>query len=252
MKKLAIMALATAVVSSAWAIQGKLTKKDGGEVKGDITITRKGDYTVKQGNASVEVAAGDVVKVSVPPPKDYKAILESRDAAKLQKIVNDYRKLGWDLEAGSVLVEVLLESKQVDKAYGVATKLIEGDKRLAYTGIVAPAYWRTLLAKGDRDTLEKQLTKAQGSGDQYAYCWSLILRGDILHDEAKNEEGAQREKTLRKALTDGYLRVALLFREDADDGCRLASRQAMERCSRVFEELGNNVYAEFLKAEAAK
>ena len=191
MKKLAIMALATAVVSSAWAIQGKLTKKDGGEVKGDITITRKGDYTVKQGNASVEVAAGDVVKVSVPPPKDYKAILESRDAAKLQKIVNDYRKLGWDLEAGSVLVDVLLESKQVDKAYGVATKLIEGDKRLAYTGIVAPAYWRTLLAKGDRDTLEKQLTKAQGSGDQYAYCWSLILRGDILHDEAKNEEGAQ-------------------------------------------------------------
>ena len=60
------------------------------------------------------------------------------------------------------------------------------------------------------------------------------------------------DMALRKALTDGYLRVALLFREDADDGCRLASRQAMERCSRVFEELGNNVYAEFLKAEAAK
>lgn len=255
MKKLAIMALATAVVSSAWAVQGMLTKKDGGTVKGDITITRKGDYSIKQGNASVEVAAADVVKVSVPQPKDYKAILESRDDAKLQKIVTDYRKLGWDLEAGNVLVQVLLERKDVNRAYAVAKKLIDDggkDKHLDYTGAIAPAYWRTLLAKGDRTTLEKLLNKAKSSGDDYAYVWSLILRGDILHETAQNEEGAQKAKTLRQALTDGYLRAALLYREHSDDGCRLASRQAMERCSVVFEELGNNVYAEFLKSEAAK
>lgn len=253
MNKLAIVVLAAVAASTAWAIEGTITTKNNDVKKGDITwkaLTKK--YIVASKNVSTELPLADVVKVDVPKPKNLDGCISSKNISGLKKIIQEYRMLGWDRHAAAALMTAQVESNKAKDAYDAVKDLVKDDPRSAYMGVMAPAYWQVLLALGESSKLENCLSRAVTEGDRCSAAEATIARGDIAAKKAEGLEGADKTKACRKALTDGYLRVALMYRDDADAGCREASRTAMKRSADLFEEIGNTVYAELMRSEAEK
>lgn len=253
MNKLAIVALAAVAASSAWAIDGTIVTKNNDKKSGDITWqARSKKYLVTGKNVTTELTLADVVKVDVPKPKNLDSCVSSKNIAGLKKIVQDYRMLGWDRVAARELILALLANNKAKEAFDIAVPIVQDDKKSAYTGDMASAYWQTLLALGEKQKLENCLRLATTEGDRRSSVEALIARGDILAKEAESAEGEARMTANRRALTEGYLRAALMYRDDSDADCRAASSEAMIRSAGIFENLGNTVYAEFMRAEAEK
>ncbi len=257
MKKCAIVVLSVLAASSLWAVEGTITTKNHDVKKGDITWqarAKKYVVTTKKGgaNSESEIAPADVESIDVPQPKNLESCIKSRNIAGLKKIVTDYRMLKWDRRAARVLILALVDNDRAKEAFDTAQEIIKDEKAAAYTGEMASSYWKALLALNETQKLENCLRLATTEGDRQASAEALILRGDIQAKAAANMEGEAKMKANRKALIDGYLRAALLYRDDGDEGCRQASKEAMQESAKIFEELGNSVYAEMMRSEAAK
>lgn len=241
-------------MSSAWAVQGVITAK-GSQRKGDIryrardkmylvTIQRRGGTPIE-----IELAAADVTNLDIPKPKDFDRAVEMVSKGQgvaaisiLKKIVDDYKKLNWDLPAGRYLVEAYLQSNNPKEGYDVAQQIIRDDRKAAYLGDLAPAFWKTLLKLGKVDQLEDLLSKAAQSGDRRSSGAALVLRGDIIL-----AEGGDDKETLRRALTDGYLRTALMY---GDEDCKDIRAEAMNKAAQCLDKLGWAERAENMRSQA--
>ena len=253
MNKLAIAALAAVAAASAWAIQGTI-KTDKDQRSGDIkwqSRTKSYSLTYKKGNTNVsaEYPIGDVERLDIEKPAAFdklvglvKAGQGASAIAGLSAIVKDYKMLVWDKPAGRYLVEAYLAAGQAQKAYETASGIIAEDKSAAYMGELAPAYWQSLLKLGKNQQLENCLRKATAEGDRAASAEALMMRGDMILATDGDTLDAH-----RKALTDAYLRVALLY---ADPACKDARREAMLRCASSFDKLGMAARAEGMRTKA--
>ena len=229
MKRLMILLAVTAATSPLWAIQGTIRTATDSK-KGDIKWQpRSKSYAVsfKKGNTMVSAEYPLAYVIGV-----------------LTKVVQDYKMLVWDKPAGRYLVEAYISANNAQKAFEVATSIINEDKSAAWKGDLAPAYWQALLKLGKTQKLEGLVKKAAISGDRAASANALVMRGDmILASEGTSPEGC------RKALTDAYLRVALMY---ADEPCREARVDAMQRAADCFDKLGQAARAEQLRSQARK
>ena len=122
--------------------------------------------------------------------------------------------------------------------------VIKDDKSAEWKGELAPAYWQALLKLGKTQQLEGLVKKAAISGDRAASANALVMRGDMI----LASEGTAPD-SLRKALTDAYLRVVLMY---ADEPCRDARIDAMQRAADCFDKLGQAARAEQLRSQARK
>lgn len=233
MKKIAILALASVfAASSLWAAKGTITTASDSR-SGNIVwkpAAKKYMVTYKQKNAgevSAEYALDDVVKLDIERPAALDGALKSRNAAALKKIVEDYRMLKYDREAGVVLIDVLLKQDKADEAYKIARDIIKYEDTAAYLGDFAPAYWRTLLRKGEQRRLENCLRMAATKGDRASSANALIMRGDMICADQANPD-------YRRALVDAYLRVILMYR---DESCAAARLEAAAKSKECFQHL---------------
>ena len=255
MNKLMILFVAAVATSPVWAIQGTIyTATD--SKKGDIKWqSRAKSYSIsfKKGNTvvSAEYPLADVERLDIDKPQGYDNAVEAVQRgngagaiAPLTKIVQDYKMLQWDKPAGRWLVEAYIAANNAQKAFEVATSIINEDKSASWKGDLAPAYWKALLKLGKTQQLEGLVKKAATSGDRAASANALVMRGDmILASEGESQEG------LRKALTDAYLRVMLMY---ADEPCREARFEAMQRAANCFDKLGQAARAEQIRSQARK
>ena len=253
MTKKTMVALAAMAAAQAFAIQGSLTTETetlSGEIKWHARA-RQYVVSVKKGNTMVDMERklADVVGLDIPTPPNFdKAVsqVESGNGAAavaaLSKIVDDYRMLNWDRPAGRYLALAHLAAGNAQKALDVCQKIIAEDKSAAYSGEVAPAYWQALLKLGKNDQLEGLLKKATSSADRPASAAALVMRGDIIRSTANGDHAK-----LRLALRDGYLRVAMMYR---DPPCRNERREALLKAAEVFNEIGQASRAETLRREA--
>jgi len=253
MKKLALAALAAFAVSSAWAVQGTI-KTDKDTRSGDIKWqprSKSYQLTYKKGstNVSAEYPLTDVERLDIDKPANFDKLVELVRSGQgagaiggLDGIVKTYKMLVWDKPAGRYLVEAYLAAGQAQKAYDTATGIISDDKSAAYTGELAPAYWQALLKLGKTTQLENCLSKAATTGDRVSSAEALLMRGDIIiANEGDNAEAH------RKALTDSYLRVALMYH---DPSCKETRREAMMRCASSLDKLGMAARAEDMRTQA--
>ena len=128
------------------------------------------------------------------------------------------------------------------KAFDTAQTIIADDKSAAWSGDLAPAYWQALLKLGKQQQLDNCLRKAATSGDRLSSAAALSMRGDmILQAEGDSPD------TYRKALTDAYLRVALLY---TDEACKPARQTALLKAAQCFDKLGMASRAEGLRNQA--
>lgn len=252
-QKMVVMVLAAMAAAEVMAVQGKLTTEQE-TLSGDIRWqSGKKQYviSVKKGKTllDMERSLSDVVSLDIPEPEGFaKAVaeVESGNAAAaanvLQKIVSDYRMLVWDKKAARYLVFAQLAAGNAQKAVEACETLIKDDKSAAYSGDLAPAYWEALLKLGRNDQIEKLLKKAATSGDRTASAAALVMRGDMIV-AAANDNAEQ----LKAALADGYMRVVLMYQDEA---CVKVRKDALTKAAVVFDKLGQGARAEKLRAQA--
>lgn len=253
MNKLVAAAMVALAASSTWAIQGTI-KCDKGTWTGDITwMASKKTYSVSykkgQTNVSAECPLADVERLDIPKPAGFDKAVEmvrrgqgSAAIGILTKIVADYKMLSWDKPAGRYLVEAYLAANNAEKAYQTAQSIIGNDKDAAWTGDLAPAYWQTLLKLGKNQQLENCLKKASSSGDRATSAEALVMRGDMIL-----VAGGDTPDTYRQALTDAFLRVALMY---PDEPCKDARASAMMKAASCFDKLGMAARAENMRTSA--
>ncbi|MCQ2368268.1 MAG: hypothetical protein MJ109_04555 [Kiritimatiellae bacterium] len=238
---------------SLWAVPGTIVTENDSKT-GDVKWqTRQKQYvvSVKKGSTmiDVEVKPEEIVKLDIKKPdgldKSIKAVQEGQGAAAiptLQKIADEYKMLIWDKIAGRYLVQAYLSSGNAQKAYDAATKIVSDDKEAAYKGALAPAYWQALLKLNKIPQLEKAIKDAKSKGDRASSAAAMVVSGDLIL-----AKGAGSQESYKQALTDAYLRVALMYN---DEPCREARIDAMNRAADCFDKLGQATRAENMRDKA--
>ena len=237
MNKQFLAVMMAAIASQAFAIKGTVvTATD--SVSGEITYSRRAKiYEVQSKKMKQEIPLADVVKLEIPKPAGLK---DDASPAALQKIVDEYYMLYWDKPATRMLANALIRDGQASKALDVCQKVINEDKSAAFKGEIAPAYWTALMKTGKTDRLENCLNKAATSGDRATSAAALIMRGDMIVDA-----GGDKPDALKKALRDGYLRVALMYADCPDQ-----KREALGKAAACFDKMGQASRAEKLRQQA--
>jgi tetratricopeptide (TPR) repeat protein len=248
-----MMALAAMAAANLWAVQGTLTT-DTETLAGDIKWqprSKKYIVSVKKGSTMVDMERplADVKSLDIPKPAGFDKAVEQVEGgngaaavALLSKVVADYRMLKWDKPAGRYLALAYLSANQAQKAYDACMRIIQEDKTAAYSGDLAAAFWQSLLKLGKNEQLEGLVNKAISSGDRRASAAALVMRGDIVVAGCNDAPDG-----LRKALTDGYLRVALMY---GDAECVRERSEALLKAATCFDKLGQAARAEKLRAQA--
>ena len=251
----AAAAIAALASSAALAVPG--TVKTATETKtGDVKwnrVSKEYAVTVKKGGASMTFtyALAEVVDLDVQKPANYDALVAAVERGRgagavldLAGIVQGYKMLKWDKPAARWLVEAHLQANDPQKAFEAAQAIVAEEKSYAYVGDFAPAYWKVLLKLGKHQQLENCLKKAAASGDRASSANALVMRGDVII-----ANGGDKAETYRKALVDGYLRVALMCK---DAPCAAARAVALEKCAFCFDKMGWAARAEEMRAEATR
>lgn len=247
MRKSVIMALAALTTAVVFGdVTGSILTEQGESHKGVIGWRNKAYSVTSKGGISIEVREGDVAELDIDKPAALDAAIalvekgSGKDAiATLQKIMKEYAHLKWDLTAAGYLARAHLSAGKPDDALSVCRSVIGSDEKAAYLGEMAPAYWDTLLALGRREALEKALEKAAKKGDRASSGAALIKRGDILMKEGKESSDAA-----KKALSDGYLRVVLLYRDAPQ-----IQPEALYKAAQCFEKLQQSGRADSMRQQ---
>ena len=249
MKKTLILSLAALAVPELFAIQG--TVSTGAEsFSGDVKWhARDKKYVVEKGKITKEFKLADVTGIDVAKPAGYDKAVSMVEGgqgagaiASLAKIVADYRMLNWDKQAGRYLALAYIAANQPQKALDACQAIINEDKSAAWSGDLAAAYWQALLKLGKTNQLEGLLKKAASSGSRQASAAALNLRGDMIV-----AAGNDSPDSLKTALRDGYLRVALMY---IDPECSRERAEAMLKAAQCFDKLGQVARAEHLRSQA--
>ena len=255
MKKLLVTMFAAALTAQAWAVKGTLvtaTESLTGDIKWQAR-TKLYTVSIMRGKTPIEMERklADVVRLDIPEPKGFAAAVQQVESGKgqqavgaLTKIVSEYRMLNWDKPAGRYLALALLAAGNPQKAHSVCLGVIADDKSASYMGDIASAYWKALLKLGKKDQLEGLLKKAIGCDDRAASAAALVMRGDIILSDANDAPDK-----LRKALTDGYLRVILMYQDPA---CRRERKEELLKAADVMDKLRQSARAANLRSEAQK
>ena len=249
MKKSLILSVAALAASELFAVQGTVSTS-AESFSGDVKWhARDKKYVVEKGKITKEFKLADVIDVEFAKPAGFDKAVQMVEGGQgaaaipvLSKIVSEYRMLKWDKPAGRYLAMAHLAAGNAQKAYEACQPIVSEDKAAAYTGDLAAAYWQALLKLGKNDQLEGLLKKAAASGDRPASAAALVMRGDIIVT-ASNDKPEE----LRRALTDGYLRVVLMYQ---DAPCARERAEACLKAAQCFDKLGQSGRAEQLRAQA--
>ena len=255
MKKLLMiwaLSAAAAMFAAEGDITGTITDAQGPH-KGVVRYSLKSKtyfVTAKQGGGVLEseIQPADVISMDITEPAGW-----AQAVAKVEKgqataainyfagIVKAYNHLQWDLRAARYLANAYLASGNADKALESCTSVVRADPEAAYKGELAPIFWKVLVKLGKKDQLEKLLVKAAASGDRYSSGAALIGRGDLILASGESAE------SIRSALVDGYLRVALMYTEG-----KIAEQlrpEALAKSAQCFEKIGQAGRADQMRGE---
>ncbi len=232
--------------AAAKTMRGRITRKDGTQIVGDIlwrpqakkyvvTQTRQGGQQI-----TTDVMANEVDRVEVPKPEKLDAAINAVRSGKssaaipvLEAIVSQYAMLGWDEPAARYLAQAKLDAGDADAAIALCEGLIKAKPQAAYLGEMAPTYWQALLKKDKKAKLAELISKAISNGDRRASASALIMRGDMLMEQ----------KEPLNALKDGYLRVVILYENVAD-----VQPEALFKAAKAFEAISQNSNAEKMRS----
>ncbi|MDO4527764.1 MAG: hypothetical protein Q4C03_03140 [bacterium] len=227
----ALLLVAMPVMAAVSPASGVIHLVGGGETKGKeirwLPSAKK--YTVRTDKMSTEVQADEVDHLEIKRPKELDKAIKEKDVTVLKEISEAYNNLQHDIEAASHLCDIYNEKGQYDDVI----KLVEGkarnDETLEYQGPLAARYWTALIEKGKGSELERQLKKALDSEDDESKAAAYVARGNLAMKKGSNAVNC------REALTQGYLRVILLYANPSSE----AYAEALYRGGQAFVGMGH-------------
>lgn len=243
-------ACALSAMTAAGAVTGTITTETGAVQEGAIKWSvRDKAYVITQGQTEIQVKATDVAEIKIPKPDGFDAAVAQVNGGQgaaaipvLKKIVAEYVHLDWDKLAGRYLAEAYIAAEKPDEALKTCEAIIRSEPSAAYKGELAPAYWSALLSLNRRSVLDKNLEKALKGNDRFSRGAALLMTGDIIMKDGKESAAA-----CRKALTDGYLRVAFLY-TDREIAERLRP-EALYKAAACFSALNQSGRADSMRTE---
>lgn len=262
MKKTTLTAMVLVVAAGAWAapapngVMGAIRTANGVQ-KGAIKWSNKQKaYSIaqKKGGTMLDVVikADDVEELTIDKPQGWdNAVAQVQRGAGasaikyFERIAKDYAHLQWDLGASRYLAEAYLSANNAEKALDVCKPIIDADSKAAWKGELAPSYWKALLLLNKKSALESALAKAAASGDRFASGSALIMRGDLIL-----ANGGESAENVKLALTDGYLRVALLYTDKPV--CDEVRPEALYKAAKCFEKMGQAARADLMRSTLKK
>ncbi len=241
---------ALAAFTAVGAITGTITMENGEKYRGAVRWSnREKAYLLKEGKIERTIKENETAGIDIEKPDGFDAVVAQVESGQadaaipaLQKIVKDYAHLQWDMIAGRYLAEAYIAADKPSEAKKVCDEIIKDEPTAQYRGDLAPAYWSALLSLTQRSSLEKCLEKAEKGDDRFSRGAALIMRGNIAL-----KDGKETAEACRKALTDGYLRVILLYKNV--EGAEKLQPEALFRAAYCFEKLGQSVRADFMRTE---
>ena len=251
-----IMSIAAAAMAAATVfgdVAGTVINKNDERLKGQIRWSaRDKAYVVTSGGVELQVKLNELQALDIPKPAGFDEAVANASKGSptasaaaipvLKKIVDGYKRLQWDQAAGRYLAQAYIDTGKAEQALAVCDDIIKMDSTAAYKGELAPSYWRALMALGRAAPLSSALEKAAKSGDRFSSGSALIMRGDMLM-----KEGNESRDAARKALVDGYLRVVLLYTDEA-----VAAKlqpEALFKAARCLEILSQATRADQMRSE---
>lgn len=164
---------------------------------------------VRGGTMQYEVARNEVGELAVPKPSDFDKFAQGlvqpmpdpASIAGMESIVQKYACMKWDVEGLTWLIPAYTKRQDDEKILN-ACKDLEKMTGQVPEALLA-AYWTALSKKGQAQSLKVKIEEAIEKGSRGVAAAAYIVRGDILVQEGKKKE----------ALTEGYLRVVILFND---------------------------------------
>ncbi len=229
---LALGALTSGLIS-AWAANPVVVLPDGRRTEGtEVRATREGVIYLTTGAGRIEYPKG--TKVIVDQPQDLKRAIElirnkqySEAAALLEKTMNDYRFLGWDMKAMKFLAQAYAGQGAVTKSIEIYERLMAEDKESANDGEVRSGYLSALAAAGNREKVTPLLAEAIATGSRPEAAQAQMIRARFRL-EVGDIEGA---------LYD-FMRTARFFKE-----FKSVAPEAAFRTAEILEKLGDPEHA---------
>lgn len=222
-------------------VTGTIAKKGGGMLIGTIRwLAMSKEYVVTAENGQEgRVPLRAVESVEVKEPEEWEGILKQLQDGRyaeampmLEKIMDAYTMLQWDVHAAKRLAEAHMAMKAAPKAVAVCEKVVGDNPAAGLSGELAFIYWDALLEAEKYSVLRKTLDDAIKSGGQETLARAYIKRGDM--DKKKGN--------IKEALLDGYLRAIVFFEKVAE-----VQPEALYKAVKCFEQLGQHSNAEKMR-----
>ena len=191
-------------------VQGKIIKKDKGEISGLIRYQPASKvYSVQTpSGVAMKIAFGEVERVIVKKPAELDSAVAAAQRGQhatampiLEKIMADYQMLEWDIVAARWLAECYLAKNETVRAEEMCEKVVTANGGKIPAGEFFGVYVKALIANNKESKARKVLQEAISSGDRMTAAIAQLKRGDL--DKKKGD--------LKSALVDGYLRTVILL-----------------------------------------
>lgn len=224
----------------AVTVPGEIIKKDGQRLRGNISYsTSSRSYTIVVGNMTFTLRADDVAQVLTQKPKELDAAVAkirggqyAAAIGELRTIMAEYKGLGWDNEAARWMLECYLKLKNPGEVERIYDHIRASDPNRELPEHLVRLYWDALIELKKFAKLEKEISLLIGASSRKLSALACMVRGDIRYKQGK----------LKEALVDGYLRVALLYKDIKE-----LQPEALKKCVKCFKELGQHSYSEKMR-----
>jgi TolA-binding protein len=237
---LSAMLLALAMPADA-GVKGALYKRGAvTPITGEITwYSASQQYNVNNGSLSLRVDANQVARIDVPRPPELDSAIKMVQARQyamakgpLETVAKDYEMLEWDLVAARYLAECYLNMNMARQAITMVDKISRVNPKATQSGELQRLYWDALEKDGQTAKLNSVLGQAIKSGSREVAAVAQIRRAD----------SDRLAGNTKKALVDGYLRTALLFRD-----VKSVQPEALWKAAESFQQIGQTTYAEKMR-----
>jgi len=229
-----------AATQSALAVKGTVITA-GSRFQGEIRwLGASRAYEINDARGiGKQISQAQVVDVIIPKPpaldKAAKLVAKGSHAqavSPLEKILEDYEMLKWDITAARWLAEAYLNLNKLSQAESMCQKVFRQNPAAKTSGELSRIYWEVLEKANKHATLEMILKDAIKSGGREVAAVAQIKRGDMANSKGKTKE----------ALIDGYLRTAVLFRD-----VKSVQPEALFKATKALKKIGKVTDAEKMR-----
>ena len=238
---IAVIAIVLAgTISASAGVPGAIYKTDGTIMKGTLQwFSATQEFDLSRDGINLKIPMSEIRRVVVAKPSNFDAAAKAVRGGSyagairpLEQIVQNYEMMDWDIKAASLLARAYLGMNQYPQAKTMCEKIIRVNPDVDKSGEFNRVYWAVLEKMKLEAKLTSVLTDAIRTGGREVAAVAQMKRADIELSKGN----------VKKALVDGYLRTAILFKD-----IKGIQPEALLKSANCFQQIGRQSEAERMR-----